>query len=36
MYWVGTELLGQDAKPSKNAMAIRGEMDGSTRFLGQL
>jgi hypothetical protein len=36
IYWVGTELLWEDAKPSKNAVAIRGEMDGGTRFLGQL
>jgi hypothetical protein len=36
LYRVCTESFGEDAQPSKNAMAVRGEMDGSSRFPGQL
>ena len=36
VYRVGAEGFGKDAEPSENAMAIRSEVDSSTRFLGEL
>lgn len=34
IYWVCTESLWEDAKPSKDAVAVGSEMNGSARFLG--
>ena len=36
LYRVCTESFGENAQSSKNAMAVRSEMDGSSRFPGQL